>query len=99
MVLGWFDTRAAVQFANETSRDIQIAFPLVDERKMDKKQAGKRTKKLERIVAKLKDFSKQNKLNFYKKAKFANTLKWSLKEAGYSDVFIREVTGLVLVNL
>lgn len=98
MVLGWFDTRAAVHFANETSRDIQAALPPSDERP-DKKQAGKRAKKLERIVLKVKAFSKQNKLNFYKKAKFANTLKWSLKEAGYSDVFIREITGLVLVNL
>ena len=98
MVLGWFDTRAAVQFANETSRDIQAALPPSDERP-DKKQAGKRAKKIERIVLKAKEFSKQNKLNFYKKAKFANTLKWSLKEAGYSEVFVREMLGLVLVNL
>jgi hypothetical protein len=98
MVLGWFDTRAAVQFANETSRDIQAALPPSDERP-DKKQAGKRAKKLERIVHKANAFSKKNKFNFYKKAKFANTLKWSLKEAGYSDVFIREITGLILVNL
>jgi hypothetical protein len=98
MLLGWFDTRAAVQFATETARDIQSALPPSDERP-DKKQAGKRAKKLERIVLKAKDFSKKNKLNVYKKAKFANTLKWSLKEAGYSDVFIREMLGLVLVNL
>lgn len=98
MVLGWFDTRAAVQFANETSRDIQAALPPSDERP-DKKQAGKRAKKLERIVLKANAFSKRNKLNFYKKAKYANTLKWSLKEAGYSDAFIREITGLILVNL
>jgi hypothetical protein len=98
MLLGWFDTRAAVQFALETARDIQSAVPPSDARP-DKKQAGKRAKKLERIVLKVKAFSKQNRLNFYKKAKFANALKWSLKEAGYSDVFIREITGLVLVNL
>jgi hypothetical protein len=98
MVLGWFDTRAAVDFAKDTARDIQAALPPSDETP-SRKQADKRAKKLERIVLKVKAFSTQNGLNFYKKAKFANTLKWELKEAGYSDVFIREVVALVLVNL
>ena len=43
--------------------------------------------------------SRDNRLNFYKKAKLANTLKWALKEAGYSDAFVRELVGLVVVNL
>lgn len=98
MVLGWFDTRATVAFAQATARDIQAALPPSDE-KPSAKQAERRAKKLEGIVLKVKAFSRDNRLNFYKKAKFANTLKWSLKEAGYSDVFIREITGLVLVNL
>jgi hypothetical protein len=98
MLLGWFDTRAAVAFARETARDIQAALPPSEETP-SRKQAGKRAKKLERIVLKAKTFSRGNKLNVYKKAKFANTLKWDLKEAGYSEVFIREVVGLVLVNL
>jgi hypothetical protein len=56
-------------------------------------------KKLERVILNAKAFSANHKLNFYKKAKLANTLKWNLKEAGYSEEFVRDVVGLVVVNL
>ena len=98
MLLGWLDTRAVEDFASKMSREIQQSMPPSDETP-GKKEAGKRAKKIERIATQAKDFSKSNKLNFYKKAKLANTLKWSLKEAGYSDVFVREIVGLILVNL
>ncbi len=98
MVLGWLDSRAAVQFADSIARDIRAALPPSDERP-GRKEADKRARKLERIVERTRGFSRDHRLNMYKKAKFANTLRWSLREAGYSDVFVREVVGLVLVNL
>ena len=98
MVLGWFNTRAVEDFGVSIARDIQDSMPPSDE-VPGKKEAGKRAKKIERIATQAKAFSRENRLNFYKKAKLANTLKWSLKEAGYSDVFIREMVGLILVNL
>ena len=98
MLLGWLDTRAVEDFASKMSREIQQSMPPSDETP-GKKEAGKRAKKIERIANQAKAFSRDNRLNFYKKAKLANTLKWSLKEAGYSDVFIREMVGLILVNL
>jgi hypothetical protein len=98
MVLGWFDSRASVDFASRMAREIQHSIPPSDEAP-GKKEAGKRARKIERIATQAKAFSRDNRLNFYKKAKLANTLKWSLKEAGYSQVFIREMVGLILVNL
>jgi hypothetical protein len=98
MVLAWLDTRTAVEFAHTMAREIQQSMPPSDE-VPGKKEAGKRAKKIERIATQAKAFSRDNRLNVYKKAKLANTLKWSLKEAGYSDVFVREMVGLVLVNL
>jgi hypothetical protein len=98
MLLGWLDTRAAEGFATTIAREIRTSMPPSDEAP-GKKEAGKRAKKIERIATQAKAFSRDNRLNFYKKAKLANTLKWSLKEAGYSDVFVREMVGLILVNL
>ena len=98
MVLDWLNTRTAVDFAHEIGQEIRRAMPPSDE-VPGKKEAGKRAKKIERLANQAKAFSRDNRLNFYKKAKLANTLKWSLKEAGYSDVFIREMVGLILVNL
>jgi hypothetical protein len=98
MVLGWFNTRAVEDFGISIAREIQDSMPPSDEAP-GKKEAGKRAKKIERLATQAQAFSRDNRLNFYKKAKLANTLKWSLKEAGYSDVFIREMVGLILVNL
>ena len=98
MVLGWFNTRAVEDFGASMAREIQDSMPPSDELP-GKKEAGKRAKKIERIATQAKAFSRDNRLNFYKKAKLANTLKWSLKEAGYSEMFIREMVGLILVNL
>jgi hypothetical protein len=98
MLLGWLDTRAVEGFATTIAREIASSMPPSDETP-GKKEAGKRAKKIERIATQAKAFSRDNRLNFYKKAKLANTLKWSLKEAGYSDVFVREMVGLILVNL
>jgi hypothetical protein len=98
MVLDWLDTRTAVAFAHTIAQEIRQSMPPSDELP-GKKEAGKRAKKIERIANQAKAFSRDHRLNFYKKAKLANTLKWSLKEGGYSDVFIREIVGLILVNL
>jgi hypothetical protein len=98
MILGWLDTDAAIEFANSTSADIRKLMP-PSEHEPTRKEIGKRMKKLERVILNAKAFSASHKLNFYKKAKLANTLKWNLKEAGYSEEFVRDVVGLVVVNL
>jgi hypothetical protein len=98
MVLGWLDTGAAVDFANATAAEIRRLIPPSDA-EPSRKEIGKRMKKLERIVLNARAFSKRNRLNFYKKARLANTLRWSLASAGYSNQFVREVVQLVTVNL
>jgi hypothetical protein len=97
MVLGWFDTRAVVAFAQEAARDIQGALPPGEAPR--RVRGDKRARRLERVIGKAQRFVSENKLNTYKKAKLVNTLKWSLKEAGYPDEFIDDIVGLVLVNL
>ena len=94
MVLGWFDTRAVVAFAEEAARDIQAALPPSEAPK--RVRGDKRARRFERVIAKAQRFAAENKLNAYKKAKLVNTLKWSLKEAGYPDEFIEDIVALLL---
>jgi hypothetical protein len=98
MVLGWLDTRAAEDFAMRMAREIRASMPPIDQLP-GKKEIGKRARKIDRVMAQAKAFSQGNRLNFYKKAKLANTLRWQLKEAGYPDVFIEEMVRVVVVNL
>ena len=102
MLLAWLDTRHVVEFAQSIVAEIREAMPAADEtssRKESRKEIDKRGRKIERLTQRARAFSREHRLNFYKKAKFANTLKWELKEAGYSEVFVREMVAHILVNL
>jgi hypothetical protein len=98
MIPGWLDTRAVVAFAEQTSAEIGELIP-IGEHGHNRKKIGKRKQGLERVVMNAKAFSANNKLNFYKRAKLANTLQWKLKEAGYPPDFVRDVVEMVVFNL
>ncbi len=98
MVLGWLDTRAVVDFANTASAEIVRLMP-VGTHERNRKKAARSMQKLERLVRDAKAFSKNNKLNFYKRAKLVNTLQWHLREAGYPEDFVGDVVRLIVVNL
>jgi len=98
MLLGWLDTRSAVEFARSIAAEIHQALP-ADEEARSQKEIGKRVRKVERLMERARTFSREHRLNFYKKAKLVNTLKWELKDAGYSEIFVREIAAQVLVNL
>ena len=98
MLLAWLDTRHVVEFARSIVAEIREAMP-ADEEVRSRKEIDKRARKVERLTERTRAFSREHRLNFYKKAKLANTLKWELKDAGYSEVFVREIVAHILVNL
>ena len=63
------------------------------------KNPAKRLQKLARIVERTSSQSAQQRFNFYQKAKFANALRWSLKDGGYTPDFIEEVVTLILARM
>jgi hypothetical protein len=98
MLLAWLDTRHVVEFARSIVAEIGEAMP-ANEEVRSRKEIDKRARKIERLGERARAFSREHRLNFYQKAKLGNTLKWELKEAGYSEVFVREIVGHILVNL
>jgi hypothetical protein len=95
MVLKWFDATTSVAFADEISHEIQVLIPVTGEN-IPEKHYTKQVKSLERLLTRVRTFSKQHHLNIYQKAKFANTVRWSLREAGYPKDFIESVLAMVL---
>jgi len=91
----WFDAKASVAFATEIAREVQVLIPTKGET-LQKKDYPKRLKKVERLLIRVRTFSKQHHLNTYQKAKFANTVRWSLREAGYPQDFVESVLGMML---
>jgi len=98
MLPGWLDGRTATEFGKQIANDIRHLLPLEKGAKVQKSPA-KRLQKLARIVERTSGQSAQHRFNFYQKAKFANALRWSLKDSGYAPDFIREVVALILARM
>jgi hypothetical protein len=95
MRLKWFNADASVAFGSEISREVQLLIP-VDSENAKRQQEPRQLKNLERLLLRVRNFSKQHRLNIYQKAKFANTVRWSLREAGYPKDFVESVLAIML---
>ena len=93
MLFDWFNVSEAQQFGTALAKFYVSKLP----RGADKSEKREFvTKKMAEQVA---EFTLENKLNFYKKAQLGNAFKWTLKEAGYEDEEINQVTGALMRQL
>ena len=90
-MISWFDTRA--------SKDFGLAMASFYTERMpptaggsEKQFAARSRQTLEKMSQQVVVFKQQNKLNTYKVAQVGNTFKWALKDAGYEDSFVDELT-------
>lgn len=95
MIFSLFNSRPAVDFAKTIAQELNDLLPPTQAAT----GRGKEIKKLERLFNRIYNFSQERKLGFYGKAKFLNTLRWELKERGYSDSDISHLTGIILPKL
>lgn len=91
MPLDWFDAAKAKELGASLALYFIQNVPS-DERIDDKKFARKTKKILDAMAGQIADFKKANTLNVYKRAQLSNTFKWKLKDAGFSDAYINELT-------
>ncbi|NIQ13437.1 MAG: hypothetical protein GTO02_03210 [Candidatus Dadabacteria bacterium] len=62
----------------------------------DKKRAQKFNKVTNRIYNQAGDYSSKVKLGVYSRARIGNKFMWALKEKGYEDLLIEELTTNLL---
>ena len=92
MIREWFDTTAAIAFAQDLASDLNRLHPPTDHAK-SVNVTRKDRKRLDRIVLRTQAFAQQHKLNVYKKAKILNTVKWQLRDAGQEKAFIDDIVA------
>lgn len=98
MVIDWFDVTGVVAFAEEVVLEVNRLLPLVQQQ--DKLHAGKKEqKKFDALMARVSTYARSNPLNVYKKAKFLNTVKWKLRDAGHEEKLIDEMVSLLAASL
>ncbi|MFZ4478324.1 MAG: hypothetical protein ACOYNZ_00375 [Rhodoferax sp.] len=98
MLFRWFDAKAANQFGAELASFFMERMP-VDTQKNAKKFAAKTSELLSKLSLRLNQFKSSNKLNFYSKAKLANSFKWALKDAGYDSKYVDDLTEWLVKQL
>jgi hypothetical protein len=94
MILDWLDAGEAVLFGKEIVKDINRLFPPT-EQKGKAIPAKVYQQKFDTLVFRIQAFSKKNKLNIFKKAKFLNSIKWEMKDAGHEEVIINEFISFI----
>ena len=75
-MIRWLDTTEVTQFADAICKEYGRLRKSVEVRMDD---ASKRVKKFEKLTQKVVDYSRRQRLNFYKKAKMLNEIKFGLK--------------------
>ena len=98
MLPSWLDGRTATEYGKQIANDIQRLMP-VEKGVKGTKDPAKRMQKLMRVVERVSAESARQRFNFYQKAKFANALRWSLKDTGYAPDFIQEIVALILARM
>lgn len=97
-MLDWFKTGRIDEFAKLLARDLSRRIPPTtgDKKRITPKQLAN---VVEEVYARAAKFRRENRLGVYKKAKLGNVFKWELKELGYGDDFIEEITKGLIIRL
>lgn len=98
MILSWFDARQAKEFGTSLATFFIERVP-ANTRIEDKQFAAKTQKILGQTSAQIALFKSKHKLNTYQKAQLGNAFKWALKDAGFADDYIDQLTKWLMLQV
>ena len=94
MIKDWFDAAPVTKFGISLAQNYAREFALIS--KMQKHKREEKQKKLvANVMAQVKAFGANNKMNIYKKAKLGNAIKWTLRDLDFDremiDALVKEI--------
>jgi hypothetical protein len=99
MLFNWFNTKEVDAFADSVVAELQERFPPTGVDLSTKKSVERVMKNVDRLMQRVAEFSRERRLNLYKKARFGNRIKWALKEAKYPPLFVDVLTHELVTQL
>ena len=98
MFLNPFSTAVAIKAGESLAQIVMDSVPVPVQENDPKhlKKVGLSIRKMSQQIAWLK---LQHKFNFFQKAKLGTALQWKLKDAGYKDLYAKELTEWVMMKL
>jgi hypothetical protein len=98
-MLGWFNTKELDEFADSLVAELLERVPPSGGKLSGTKAFQRVTRSFGATFARIDAFARSQRLNVYKKAHFANRIRWALKEAGYPEDFCATMTQELLMHL
>ncbi len=99
-ILEFFSTRKVAESAKSLAQDVAKRYPPAIANNPAQTVSQQRLSGiLEEVFTRVTNFSRDNKLGWYKRARLGNEFKWKLKEMGYDEKFIDMATGRLIVCL
>lgn len=99
-LLGSVSSKQVDEFARSLVAEVAKHYPPAPVREGERKTSQRKIASvLEDALRKTADFGKQHKLGIYKKARLGNTVRWELKELGYSDEFAEALVKDIVFRL
>jgi hypothetical protein len=96
MLFKWLDVAEATKHADSVVEDIERLVPHAQFTGGDDARK-KQMQKLDPTIEKHRRQCASARYNIYQKAKFANRVKWSLRDRGYPDSFVDSVIRLLII--
>jgi hypothetical protein len=96
---GWFHTKELDEFADSIVSRLVESYPPGGGPPSGKKAFERLRKQFGAAFDRIDGFVRSQKLNLYKKAHFANRMRWALHEAGYPPEFVRTMTEELVTHL
>jgi hypothetical protein len=97
-MFGWFNTKELDAFADSLLAELRERVP-PGAQLAGSKGFERATRAFGSAFTRIDAFAREHRLNVYKKAHFANRMRWALKEAGYPEDFCATMTQELLMHL
>jgi hypothetical protein len=92
MVFSWFDTSEVDAFATSLVNEFMQRLPRESLGPSVRGAQSRLREATEGLLKRVERFASGRRLNLFKRARLANTLKWQLHEAGYDKAMVDELT-------
>lgn len=99
MLAGWFNTKELDAFADALVADLVKRFPPEAEGAAGRKQFERLRRTFGATFQRIDAYAAAHTLNLYQKARFANRIRWALRDAGYPADFVRTMTQEVVAHM
>jgi hypothetical protein len=99
VAFSWFNTKELDEFADAVVARLVERFPPASGPLSGKKAFERLRKLFGSTFERIDGFVRAQRLNVYKKAHFANRVRWALLEAGYPREFVDTMTGELVTHL